>query len=273
MQMFCHQEGFLSRLGSAVLGCFSASIFYSFSQTPVQAFLLTDRTSLYEINFTDPTFADAIATYTAVTLGATTVGEEFSFEIEVKPYFQNYEFMLYNLELLPGGQSKLNAAIYNVRSLSPESGYAWSYQTPAASPPAGFDESWIQRRPDGEGGWFLEFLGGGSSSEALTKPNYELLVTIPGAWSCDGIGIGVGKIDCQGIEPGYTILENFVYDVTTNQTRFYAIDQDWDGLSPQLRFSLRSPRPVQAVPEPTTLVGALVAVGGWIAARRKFFTS
>lgn len=269
MQVSYHQRSVFSQLCRAVLGCFSAAICYSASSSPAQAFSLTYRASIYDINFTDPTFSDAIADYNAVSYGTTIPGEEFSFEVEVKPYFQNYTFMLSDSLQLIGGESKINAAVYKVRSLGTEGGYSWSYETPVAASPAGFGESWIQRTADADGGWLLEFLGGGSTSEISNQTYYELIVTIPGAWSCGSAEAGIGQLDCISIAPDYTILENFVYDAATDQTRFYAIDETWDGQSPELRFSLHSPRAVEAVPEPTTLVGVLVTAGGWLVARRR----
>jgi len=233
-----------------------------------RAFEMTYRGSFYSIDFTKADFSDAVVNYTAVVSGTTFPNEAFSFQVDVKPYFQNYKFSFNNLKIAPGGQSLFNSVIYNVVSLDNQASYDWSYSTPVAtSPNAGFAESWIRRSQTTSGDWSLEFYGGGSTTDTATQIRYDLVVSIVGDWSNQDKTAGI--LDLFNLNPGYTVVKNFVYDANTNRTHFYAMNDDWDGNSPELYFGLSNPAKPKPVPEPSTMAGAMIIASGLAVFRRR----
>jgi len=232
-----------------------------------RAFDMTYRGSFYTIDFTKADFSDAVVNYTAVVSGKTFPNEAFSFQVDVKPFFQNYKFSYNNLRLT-GGQSLPNSAQYNVVSFGNQASYAWSYSTPVAtSPTAGFAESWIRRSPTTSGDWSLEFYGGGSTTDTATQIRYDLAVSIVGDWSNQDKTAGI--LSLFNLNPGYTVVKNFVYDANTNRTHFYAQNDDWDGNSPELYFGLSNPIKPKPVPEPATMAGAMIVASSLAVLRRR----
>ncbi len=267
MQRLLQWRFALSQVSSITFALLGAVSSWCLGAPSSHAFELTYRASIYEVDFSATDFSDAVVKYTAYTYGSTFPGENFSFEIAVKPFFQNYAFSLHRDLILTGGESRSNAALYEVFSLGYEGGYAWSYQTPVATAPfAGFGESWIQRSQKDDGGWDLAFLGGGATTEIVVQASYELVVSIVGDWSRSGTR--GNQLAFVNLKPGYTILKNFIYDKEANRTLFAATRADWDGRSPDFHFILNQPTPVQPVPEPTTLLGAGLAMAGSLAGRR-----
>ncbi len=267
MQRFFQWRFAFSQVSSITFALLGAVSSLCLGAPSSHAFELTYRASIYEIDFSAADFSDAVVNYTAYTYGRTFPGESFSFEIAVKPFFQNYTFNLHRDLILTGGESRPNAALYEVFSLGYEGGYTWSYQTPVATAPfAGFGESWIQRSPTDDGGWALAFLGGGATTEIVVQASYDLVVSIVGDWS--RLGRRGNQLTFVNLEAGYTILENFIYDEETDRTWFSATRADWDGSSPDFHFILNHPTPVQPVPEPATLLGTGLAMAGGLAGRR-----
>jgi hypothetical protein len=100
----------------------------------------------------------------------------------------------------------------------------------------------------------LTFSGGGTNLDDVGAP-YDLLVAISGNWST--AGTDTGDHTFLGIDPSFTVTQDFVYNAGLNET-FFQAHATYDGVDPGLTFNLVG----QAVPEPASWAMMLVGFGG-----------
>lgn len=221
------------------------------------AFSFNSRQSAYDLSFSQPDFTDALASYRITYETDAQRGDLITLDTQLKTSVQNFVG-------LPSGSNSIasiaqsgNVFTHFIVSNGGPGGFEISYDTPVATAPGGsFADSWLVRSFDGDA-WDLEFLGGGSNT-GLIPPDYELAIAIPGNWSTQGTN--PGQLEFRGIGTGYTILDNFSYDPATNLTTFKAVNNRWDGSSPDLNFVLHGRSP-QSTPEPAVLMGLVALIG------------
>ncbi|MFQ3618016.1 MAG: hypothetical protein SNJ57_06170 [Cyanobacteriota bacterium] len=223
------------------------------------AFSFNSRQSAYDLSFSQPDFADALAAYRITYTTEAERGELITLDTQLKTSAQNFVGLPSGSNSIASVTQSGNVFTHFIVSNGGPGGFEIRYNTPVATAPGGsFAESWLVRSFDGNA-WDLEFLGGGSNT-GLIPPAYELAIAIPGNWSAQGTN--PGQLEFRGIQSGYTILDNFSYNPATNLTTFKAVNDSWDGSSPDLNFVLHGGTP-QATPEPGILLG-LAALGGMI---------
>ncbi|GAB4463382.1 MAG: hypothetical protein OHK0037_15830 [Elainellaceae cyanobacterium] len=223
------------------------------------AFSFNSRQSVYDLSFGQPDFDDASASYRITYTSEAQRGDLITLDTQLKTNVQNFVGLPSGSNSIASVTQSGNVFTHFIVSSGGPGGFEIRYDTPVATAPGeGFDESWLVRSFDGDA-WDLEFLGGGSNT-GLIPPDYELAIAIPGNWSAQGTN--PGQLEFRGIQPGYTILDNFSYNPATNLTTFKAVNNSWDGSSPDLNFVLHGGTP-QKTPEPGILLG-LAALGGMI---------
>ncbi|BAU41540.1 hypothetical protein [Leptolyngbya sp. O-77] len=223
------------------------------------AFSFNSRQSAYDLSFSQPDFADALASYRITYETDAQRGNLITLDTQLKTNVQNFVGLPSGSNSIASVTQSGNVFTHFIVSSGGPGSFEIRYDTPVATAPGeGFDESWLVRSFDGDA-WDLEFLGGGSNT-GLIPPDYELAIAIPGNWSTQGTN--PGQLEFRGIQPGYTILDNFSYNPATNLTTFKAVNNSWDGSSPDLNFVLHGGTP-QTTPEPGILLG-LAALGGMI---------
>lgn len=232
------------------------------------AFSLISRSTNIDIRFTEPTFLDANAAYLAVATTQANPQDQLALQVELPTYAQNYAFGLSGTTAMTASSQNLTTYNYQLSSSGGIGRFGWKYTTPVATDPnAGFTESLIVRSNNGS--WDLVFVDAEYTSGALqTTTAFELAIAISGNWS--SLGAGANQTELLQIKPGYTIVNNFVYNPTSNQTLFRAVSNNWDG-SPGagLSFVLHGSGQAAAVPEPTTVLGAFLGGLGLYTLRRQ----
>lgn len=232
------------------------------------AFSLISRSTNINIRFTDPAFLDANATYLAVATTQANPQDQLALQVELPTYAQNYAFGISGTTTITASSQNLTTYNYQLSSTGGAGMFGWRYTTPVATDPnAGFAESLIVRSNNGN--WDLVFVDAEYTSGALqTTSAFELAIAISGNWS--NLGTGANQTEFLQINPGYTIVNNFVYNPASNQTEFRAVSNNWDG-SPAagLSFVLHGQAQSAAVPEPTTVLGAVFGGMGLYGLRRQ----
>jgi len=116
----------------------------------------------------------------------------------------------------------------------------------------------------------LHFLGGGTNflDQGGTFTDF---IQIIGDWSGANHAF-------NGIDPAWNVLLDFVYDIGSNTTLFYAVNTNFDtntGPTPNIDFDLLLSPQVAAVPEPSTWAMMILGFGGvgFMAYRRKSKTA
>jgi hypothetical protein len=124
-----------------------------------------------------------------------------------------------------------------------------------------FTASWTQNAI-AFGHHVLSFSGGGTNLDDVGQP-YDLLVAISGNWST--AGTATGDHTFLGIDPSFTVIQDFVYDSGLNET-FFTAHATYTGNNPNLAFDLVGP----PVPEPATWSLLILGFGaiGMIGRRR-----
>ncbi|WP_448597431.1 PEP-CTERM sorting domain-containing protein [Thermoleptolyngbya sp.] len=244
------------------LGAIALSL--SATVEPAAAFSFNSRQSAYDLSFSQPDFADALAAYRITYDTVAERGDLITLDTQLKASAQNFVGLPSGSNTIASVTQSGNVFTHFIVSSGGPGGFEIRYDTPVATAPGGsFVESWLVRSFDGAD-WDLEFLGGGSNT-GLIPPDYELAIAIPGNWSTQGTN--PGQLEFRGIQPGYTILDNFSYNPATNLTTFKAVSNRWDGSSPDLNFVLHGGS-AQSTPEPGVLLG-LAALGGMIVRLRR----
>lgn len=250
---------------------FSAVAAAGFEAAPANSFTLTERTSDYEISFSDPSFSDAVVDYQASASVRTSASLPFEVQVDVKSNADRYRFtVLDDTEILENSATPFSYR-YVLSDRDGASRYQWGYRTPVSTTPAqSFAESWIVRSFHNDH-WNLEFWGGGSSVGMTDNAFFALNVSIRGNWST--LGNEAGQVAFIGMNPGYTIADFLTYNPQTDRTTFRATQVNWDTTSPNLYFVLRGETSA-AVPEPTLVSGCLATVVGggalrWRSRKRK----
>lgn len=225
--------------------------------SPATSFSFNSRQSAYDLSFSQPDFADALASYRITYTTDAERGELITLDTQLKTSVQNFVGLPSGSNSIASVTQSGNVFTHFIVSNGGPGGFEIRYDTPVATAPGGnFNESWLVRSFDGEA-WDLEFLGDGSNT-GLIPPDYELAIALPGNWSTQGSN--PGQLEFRGIGPGYTILDNFSYNPATNLTTFKAVNHRWDGSSPDLNFVLHGRSP-QSTPEPGVLMGLAALLG------------
>jgi hypothetical protein len=101
---------------------------------------------------------------------------------------------------------------------------------------------------------YLDFFSK-NSGFLRTGGLFDFFVSIPGNWST--FGTSTGQVEFLGLNPHFTISQDFVYDAASDQTTFEAIDTNYVQDSTNVHFILYGQ--ALAVPEPTS--AALLSMG------------
>jgi hypothetical protein len=128
--------------------------------------------------------------------------------------------------------------------------FGYSLINPVATTSQGFNYSNLVR--DASSGFnTLEYRGGGIG---LVKSGglYTLDLLINGNWSSQGTG--VGQTQFIGITNGWAVTKNFVYNASSNQTEFVAVNSSYVlGTAPTLGFILHGSAVSAPVPVPAAI--------------------
>jgi hypothetical protein len=117
----------------------------------------------------------------------------------------------------------------------------------------------------------LDFLDFNAANSGFLRSGgqFDFKVVIPGHWST--FGTSSGDVQFLGINPAFTIVQNFAYDAVAGSTTFEALDSSYAlGATTDVHFVLFGA--TAAVPEPATwilmLAGSLPMLG-WAQRRRR----
>ena len=225
-------------------------------------FSFTSRSSNYDITYTKSDFSDAVASYTTIVHGYSSVsGETTPLQVFPQTGAQGFAwtggngFAISNVNTsgIPSGNGATATLTSTATSTSPGL-YTISYNTPIAT---NFNQSWIVSVLSGSQK-SLEFQGGGSGLVDNTG-SFNLTVNIGGNWS--SLGTGPGQTNYLGINPAWTVDSLFVFNSVTNQTVFSAHINPYSGNDPNLDFVLVG---TAAVPEPTSAICLLLGSGAML---------
>ena len=214
---------------------------------PAYALSLVTSTADFEITFTDLTFADATIAYTQIGQLQGVAGDAMNFEVSTLPTAQNYTFATSGRVTSELTAQVANLYRYQLVSTGGTSEYRYRYSIPIASDA---NSRFLQ-----DDGWKLGFGFNPIASQfSFQNTVFTLAVLISGNWSSQGTN--PGQVQFLGMNPNYTLNNNFVYNPQTNQTLFSISSNNWDGTSADVGFILNGQgAAAAAVPEPTTMLG------------------
>jgi hypothetical protein len=109
---------------------------------------------------------------------------------------------------------------------------------------------------------FLEF-DAADSGFLRAGGQFDFVVAFPGDWS--HLGKTTGSAELLGVNPEFTIIQNFNYDSAANYTMFEAVDSNYGLDSTDVRFILYG----APIPEPSTFALMLAAIVPLPAAARR----
>ena len=213
------------------------------------------------LTFDDLTFSNALDRATTTSQISGNVGDSGTFGITVQSGETGFTYVpgagiAYSNTLAPVGgvAGSFTITITGAQDLSV--GH-YGFMT-AATPAQGFGVSQMLLG-NVNGFYTLSFLNNGNGF-VKTGGIYVVDVLLPGDWSHQGTG--VGQAEFIGVNSGFTITENFVYDSATNQTLIEAVDNNYAASSPRvgLNFVLHGSA-VAAIPEPETYAMLLAGLG------------
>lgn len=219
------------------------------------------RTSSYNITFADSNaFKDASASYDSnIVTHADKAGDTVARFFNVKSGYQNYAHSSAGDINISGETFTAGIGRYDYKLTAPTpladngSGSDFIHYDTAIS--SSFNTSWIVSGMS-NGYHTLRFLGGGSAVNTH-YPEFDVRVTLQGNWS--HLGTSAGTLHFDGIDPSWTIVDDFVFNSITQQTTFSAVNPNFGSNGgPNLAFTLYG---AQAVPE----VGSLLSLAGMLA--------
>lgn len=112
----------------------------------------------------------------------------------------------------------------------------------------------------------LEFVG---NNVGFLKAGgvFDYSVTMPGDWSHNGMGTGDSEL--LGLNPGFTVTKDFVFDAATDTTTLEVLDTHYDVNQPNvgLDFKLFGASAVSEPVSPALMLAGLGVLG--LAARRR----
>ena len=214
-------------------------------------FVFPDRTSFFDVTFSNNDFSNANAFY-QVTQGAySTAGSATApgYGINLKSDHSGFGWTGYGGTTVPNIAEIPNFATADLTSTGAVGGYVFSYNTPEETAfnnnGGSFGNTWIVRR-DFSGLIGLEFQGGGTGLLDATG-SFTLDVLINGDWSNQGTG--PLQTEFVGLNPAWTTDTNFVFNGTN--TEFRAHISPYNSQDPGLDFILHGTAVV--TPEPSIL--------------------
>jgi hypothetical protein len=206
-----------------------------------------DRDTTFTIAFASDTFSDASVFYNNnMTVnydgtGPTTEPSAVNFLSSLVPG----TFSLSGNATLTGGGPPPSTVDLSIGA----PGWGFSYTADASTTPG---QSFLTL---GESGGLATLNLSASSSGLLDNGGlFTVEVFIPGNFSVSGTGTGDHMFN--GLDPGFSIAQNFVYNSVIDETIFAVSDPNYQGQSVGLNFTLYG---AAVVPEPAT--GALMGMG------------
>lgn len=219
------------------------------------------RSSDFTITFSDLTFTDADAQYVATYQMPAQAPVTGNLTTTVLPAFENLSFAYSGGITTNFGTPAPGVTSYpgTVVSDGSAGAFGFGYNTPVSSTSG---QSLITLGQSG-GLATLTFLGGGGATGLNSFP-FTISVALPGDWSTPGTTTGTYQF--WGIDPGFTLTTDFVFDSGTGMTTVSAYDPTYDNGATGLNFVLFGA--ATAIPEPTTWMIMLVGCGALGAAMR-----
>ena len=124
----------------------------------------------------------------------------------------------------------------------------------------------MQRGVSSDGLHTLEFIG---NNDGFLKAGgvFDYAVTLPGNWSTRGTATGDSEL--LGVNPEFTVAQDFVYDRASNTTTLEVLDTNYDLSHPNVGLDfIVFGSPVSEPMSPSLLLAG-VGVLGWMSRRRQ----
>ena len=231
----------------------------------------TFRTSLFELEFSDLTFSDASTRYKIMNdWEADAAGDSILLNWNLKTGWTDENLYvssnITNSYFWTGpAQIQQTLQFNDAGDLTGES--TLSYTTAATADPQPGGISWLTRLTSGPL-YGLEFLGGGYQTLSDTGYPFALNIRIPGDWSI--MGTGTGQTEFLGIDPAWSILDEFVYYPGPDLTVLTAMNAAYSSdvaSTPNAHFILHG---TETIPTPGAILLTSLGAGlvGWLRRRR-----